>query len=135
MACWNAAKRDFVLLRAHKHADVPHLLLLLPARRERPCCRAAEQGDEAASFQLIEFRQVAAIRKARSIPEGGHQVRTCAVRDFGRAAVRCGSRPCENVFLSEKLHATGGGPRRHDPLSMFLLLRVCGQPWRNLGSR
>jgi len=31
MACWNAAKRDFVLLRARKHADVPHLLLLLPA--------------------------------------------------------------------------------------------------------
>ena len=38
MACWNAAKRDFVLLRAHKHADAPHLLRLLRMRRKRPCC-------------------------------------------------------------------------------------------------
>jgi hypothetical protein len=29
MACWNAAKRDFVLLPAHKHADAPHPLRLL----------------------------------------------------------------------------------------------------------
>jgi hypothetical protein len=49
--------------------------------------------------------------------------------------VRYWSRPCENVFPPEKLHATGGGPRRHDRLSMFLLLRVCSQPWRNLGPR
>ena len=48
MACWNAAKRDFVLLRARKRADVPHLLLLLRARRERPRCCAAEQRDELA---------------------------------------------------------------------------------------
>jgi len=64
---------------------------LLRAHRERPHGRAAEQGNEAAPFQLSEFRQVAAIRKARSIPEGGGQVRTCAVQDFGRAGVRCGS--------------------------------------------
>jgi hypothetical protein len=77
----------------HQHADPPHTLRLLRVRRDRPCGRrAAEQGDEAAPFQLIEFRQVAAIRKAHSIPEGGDQVRTCAVQDFGRAAVRCGSR-------------------------------------------
>jgi hypothetical protein len=60
---------------------------------------------------------------------------TAALRDFNVAYVGCGSRPCENVFLPEKLHATGGGPRRHDPLSRFLLLRVCGQPWGNLGPR
>ena len=41
---------------------------------------------------MIEFRQVAAVRKARSIPESGVQVRTCAVQDFGRAFVRCGSK-------------------------------------------
>jgi hypothetical protein len=48
---------------------------LLRLRHNGPRRRAAEQGDEAAPFQLIEFRRVAAIRKARSIPEGGDQVR------------------------------------------------------------
>src|SRR5262249_56432816 len=32
----------------HQHADAPHPLALLSARRERPCCRAAEQHDELA---------------------------------------------------------------------------------------
>jgi hypothetical protein len=79
--------------KGHQDADASHGLGLLRACRERPSSRAADQGDEAAPFQLIEFPQVAAIRKARSIPEGGDQVRTCAVQDFGRAAVRCGSKP------------------------------------------
>ena len=43
MACWNAAKRDFVLLRAYKHADAPHPLALLCACGER---RAADERDE-----------------------------------------------------------------------------------------
>jgi hypothetical protein len=38
-----------------------HPVRLLCARHERPRRRAAEQSDETASFQLIEFRQVAAI--------------------------------------------------------------------------
>jgi len=67
-------------------------------RRKRPRCEnATEQSDEAAPFQLIEFRQVAAIRKARSIPESGDEVRTCAVRDLGQVAVRCGSWSCEKT--------------------------------------
>jgi hypothetical protein len=45
MDCWNAGKRNFVLLRAHKHADSPYPLGLLRARRERPRRRAAEQGE------------------------------------------------------------------------------------------
>jgi len=50
MACWNAAKRDFVLLRAYKHADAPHPLALLRACRERPCRRrTTNQLDELAS--------------------------------------------------------------------------------------
>jgi hypothetical protein len=65
---------------------------LLRACSERPRRRPAEQGDKAAPFQLIKFRQVAAIRKACSIPQGGNKVRTRAVQYFGRAAVRCGSK-------------------------------------------
>jgi hypothetical protein len=40
----------------HEHTDASHALRLLRARRERPRhCRAAEQRDESAPFQLIEF--------------------------------------------------------------------------------
>jgi hypothetical protein len=35
--------------RGYEHADAPHALALLRTRRERPCRRAAEQGDELAS--------------------------------------------------------------------------------------
>jgi hypothetical protein len=46
MDCWNAGKRNFVLLRAHKHADAPYPLGLLRARCERPRrYRAAEKRD------------------------------------------------------------------------------------------
>src|SRR5215510_14616423 len=34
----------------HEHADAPHALALLRARRERPGRRAAEQRDELATF-------------------------------------------------------------------------------------
>ena len=46
MVCWNAAKRDFVLLRAYKHADAPHPLALLCACGERPRRGAADERDE-----------------------------------------------------------------------------------------
>jgi hypothetical protein len=36
-----------------QHADPPHPLALLRARRERPSSRAAEQRDELASFHSI----------------------------------------------------------------------------------
>jgi hypothetical protein len=43
-------------VRAPQHAETPHAVGLLRARRERPRdCRAAEQRDELAPFQLIEF--------------------------------------------------------------------------------
>src|SRR5262249_43995137 len=35
--------------------DAPHSLTLLRARRERPCRRRAEQGDEIAPFDLTEL--------------------------------------------------------------------------------
>src|SRR5262245_58474927 len=37
----------------HQHADPPHPLGLLRARRERPRRCAAEKGDELAAFHLI----------------------------------------------------------------------------------
>ena len=54
---------------------------------------------------------------------------------FDRAHIPIDPGRAKTVFLPEKLHATGGGPRRHDRLSIFLLLRVWSQPWRNLGPR
>src|SRR5262249_23462600 len=36
-----------------EHADAPHALGLLRMRRERPCARAAEKGDELASLHSI----------------------------------------------------------------------------------
>src|SRR5262245_17648703 len=39
--------------KAHQHADPPHALALLRARRDRPCCRAAEQRDERAPLHSI----------------------------------------------------------------------------------
>jgi hypothetical protein len=38
---------------AHQHADAPHALPLLRARRKRPCRRAAEQHDEHAASHSI----------------------------------------------------------------------------------
>src|SRR5262249_43317817 len=38
---------------AHQHADLPHPVGLLRARRERPCGRAANQRDELATFHSI----------------------------------------------------------------------------------
>jgi hypothetical protein len=78
------------------------------ARRARPRDRAAKQSDEFAPFQSTKFRQVAAIRKGRSIPEDGNQVRTCAVHDFGRAAVRCGSTPEVAVWALMSAFAGSG---------------------------
>src|SRR5262245_20974853 len=43
---------------AHQHADLPHPLGLLRARRERPRSRAAEQRDELAPLQVIELHSV-----------------------------------------------------------------------------
>src|SRR6476619_933388 len=37
----------------HKHADPPHSLALLRARRDRPSGRTAEQGDELAASHSI----------------------------------------------------------------------------------
>src|ERR1700730_1160198 len=52
---WVIVARPGVEEPNHRHGP------LLRARRERPRSRAAEQVDEAAPFQWIEFRQVAAI--------------------------------------------------------------------------
>src|SRR5262249_50186324 len=51
--CFSGSSRSC----AHEHADAPHPLALLRAGRERPCCRATEQGDEtrAVSVDRIAF--------------------------------------------------------------------------------
>src|SRR5262249_52861960 len=38
---------------SHQHADAPHALALLRARRERPRCRAADERDEVAPLHSI----------------------------------------------------------------------------------
>jgi hypothetical protein len=40
--------QGIVFVERHEHADAPHALGLLLLRRERPCRRAAEPGDEVA---------------------------------------------------------------------------------------
>src|SRR5262245_56258928 len=44
---------------AHEHADPPHALALLRARRERPHRRAAEQRDETAALHSITSSAIA----------------------------------------------------------------------------
>ena len=47
----------------HEHADAPHPLRLLRARRQRPrSCRTAEQRDEVTAFQLIELHPLPLVR-------------------------------------------------------------------------
>jgi hypothetical protein len=51
-----SVERQIIRPRGQKYADPPHPLGLLRARHERPIDRrAAEQGDEPASMQLIEL--------------------------------------------------------------------------------
>jgi hypothetical protein len=64
-------RRDFdaclriALGTLNEHADTPHPLALLRARRERPSgCRAAEERDEVASLQSIELHLQPLARKA-----------------------------------------------------------------------
>jgi hypothetical protein len=52
------AGQSFLIVRRQirEHADAAHPCRLLRARRERPCsCRAAEQRDEIAAFQLTKL--------------------------------------------------------------------------------
>jgi hypothetical protein len=53
-----------VFVDRHEHADAAHALDLLRARRERPCRRTAEKGDELASVHSITS-------SARSRIDGG----------------------------------------------------------------
>jgi hypothetical protein len=47
--------------QVHEHANAPHPLTLLRARRERPRCdRTAEQRDELAAFHSIELHSMPA---------------------------------------------------------------------------
>jgi hypothetical protein len=42
---------------SHQNADPPHSHRLLRPRRERPCRRATEKGDEIAALQVIKSHQ------------------------------------------------------------------------------
>ena len=46
------ARLHIVFGRPFQHADAPHPARLLRARRERPCCCAAEKGDEVAALRI-----------------------------------------------------------------------------------
>src|SRR5262249_39604179 len=39
-------RQGIVFVEPREHADTPHAVALLRARRERPCCRTAAKGDE-----------------------------------------------------------------------------------------
>jgi hypothetical protein len=48
------------LRRRHQHAYAPHSAILLRTRGERPRCRAAEERNEVAAFQMIELHSIPA---------------------------------------------------------------------------
>src|SRR6516162_5057410 len=48
----------------HEHADAPHAVALLRARRERPCRRAAEPSDEVAPFGKRTLGHPASLARA-----------------------------------------------------------------------
>jgi hypothetical protein len=56
----NACLSVRIVRSQHYYGEAPHTLGLLRARRERPRCRAAEQRDELATFQLIELHSFSA---------------------------------------------------------------------------
>jgi len=95
-------------------SDYRHCWLLC-ARHKRPSCRAAEQCDDIAPFQLIECHWIAASRELCSISDGGHQVRTGAVQDFRPVYVRFGSfadirQPPEEGPLHPRNRTSAAGP-------------------------
>src|SRR6516225_6950891 len=57
-------RQRIVFVVPHEHADAPHAVALLRARRERPCRRAPKQRDELAPFHSMTS-------SARSIIDGG----------------------------------------------------------------
>src|SRR6516165_4552985 len=57
-----------VLGKAHQHADPPHSVGLLRARRERPHRRAAEQRDELAALHSITSSAMASTPGGTSRP-------------------------------------------------------------------
>ena len=71
MACWDAAKRDFI--RAHKHADTPHPLRLLRMRRKRPCCAPPSSDMSSPNCRPAGLRQLqpAADITLECAPDGG----------------------------------------------------------------
>src|SRR5260221_2486911 len=54
-----------ILIVWMQECDAPHALVLLPARRERPCCRAAEQRNGLAPSR-VEHRHIRASSHPRT---------------------------------------------------------------------
>jgi len=67
-----------------------HPLALLLASRKRPCCRTAEQRDELALFQLIEWHRCSRADDSIADWRGAGQA-LAALRDFDLANVSSGS--------------------------------------------
>ena len=106
MACWNAVKRDFVLLPAHKHADAPHPLRLLRMRRQRPCC--APPRSDMSSRRLMGSLPCRPVEQVENIAG-----RLCCASQQNRASYfRIGSK--REVRLFGLMSASAGSSGHND---------------------
>jgi hypothetical protein len=106
-------------------------LLVVPAERIAPAFRDVRVEEDSGEVTPRRFNT----SRSRSRHPGWPSCGRITQASHRKARFRFGSRLCKNVFPPPKLHATGGDPRRHDGLRIFLLYRVRSQPGRKLGPR
>src|SRR5262249_13335389 len=71
-----------IFVERHERADAPHPLGLLPARRERPCRRAAEERDEFALVHSITSSARSRIDGGTARPSALAVLRFTAISNF-----------------------------------------------------
>src|SRR5262245_58060196 len=93
---------------AHQHTDPPHPVRLLPPRRERPCCRRAEQRDNLAPFHHCNH-SIPAIRET-GVTEYWIGTAASVCLDVGRPNDLC---PFFGLVGDELGEVGGGAPKRY----------------------